>query len=82
MLEDKIIVKLLDLEGRMDKFATKVELKALRDEVMQSQDQMMVILNRLDQERIFTHRWVKDIENKVEVHDVDIKNIKVHLNKV
>lgn len=82
MSEDKIILKLVDLESRMDQFATKVELKSLRDEVMQSQDQMMVILNRLDQERFFTFEHMKQLKSRVDIHDVDIKNIKLHLNKV
>lgn len=79
---DKIFAKLVEHDQRFEEMATKVELNALRYEIMHSQDQMMVILNRLDQERFFSFDRLKQVESRVDIHDVDIKNIKLHLNQV
>lgn len=78
MSEDKIIAKLMEHDERFD--GVKEEFKALREEMLSGHDAEMAILKRLDEERIFTHKWVKDIEDKVEENTVEIKNIKLRLN--
>lgn len=61
--EDQIIKKLLDQNDRLERIkntlATQKELGSFKDEVITRQDEMITILERLDQERIFTHEWVK-----------------------
>lgn len=59
-----------DFRGEFDEF---------RNEVLTGQDQMIKILMRLDQERIFTHEWVKRIETEVAHHTEDINRIKLQL---
>ncbi|MBI5221228.1 MAG: hypothetical protein HY979_00275 [Candidatus Magasanikbacteria bacterium] len=78
-LFDKIITKLVEHDQRFEEMATKVELSALRDEILQGQDKMMVILNRLDQESASTNFLLRKVTDKVEIHDQDILKIKTRL---
>jgi hypothetical protein len=53
MAEDKIVKKLLEHD---EKFADiRREISDLRRDTLQGQDEMIGILRRLDQERIFTN---------------------------
>lgn len=70
--EDKIIQKLIEMDKKMDGLSTKKELGEFRAEVLDIFDKQGVILQRLDQERLFTIEWVKRIE-------ADITKIKQHL---
>ena len=71
--EDKIISKLLDIEERMATKDDVAEIKKTVDHHTQILDELSVILQRLDQERIFTQEWVKRIE-------ADVNKIKLQLN--
>ncbi len=70
MNEEKIIAKLVDHDEQLreikDNMVTKNELAEFKDEYLQGQDEMMTILKRLDEDRIFTHRWVDRIESDLE----------------
>lgn len=76
MNEDKIISKLIEHDKKIDEVVTKTEFAEFRDKVLTGQDRMMNVLERLDQERIFTTAWVGRIEKEVEEHTREIKNIK------
>ncbi len=76
MNEDKIISKLIEHDRKLDEVVTKSEFNDFKDKVLTGQDKMMNILERLDQERIFTTAWVGRIEKEVEEHTREIKNIK------
>jgi len=52
MAEDKIIKKLLEHDDRFEKIDEKID--DFRREVLTGQEEMVTILQRLDQERIFT----------------------------
>ncbi len=77
--QDKIIKKLLEHEEKMDTFVTKQEFGAFREEMLRGQDKMVAILERLDDERVFTNKWIKDIEDKVEISRQDIQIVKIQL---
>ena len=49
-------------------------------EIYNTLDEMMVILKKLDQERIFTTEWIRRIEGEVETHTREIKRIKEKLS--
>jgi uncharacterized protein YjgD (DUF1641 family) len=66
MNEDKIIEKLIDHEEQLSEIKQKIATKDDIHEVMQTQDEMMTILKRLDEDRIFTHKWVDRIESDLE----------------
>lgn len=82
MASDKIIQKLLEhdeqLEFICENMATKNEINALLD----GQDQMITILKRLDEERIFTIEWVRRIEKEVEEQKKKIKEHSGLLQKI
>lgn len=73
---DKIIDKLVEHDGRLDQMVTKNEFNTFKDQILTGQDKMMQILQRLDQERIFTQEWIKRIEKEVENHTKEISKIK------
>ncbi len=60
MNEEKIIKHLIQLENRLEKKVDKVdnkidrELGSLRNDVNDKLDAILVIVQRLDQERVFT----------------------------
>lgn len=49
-----IEARLFSMDQRMDSFVTRVEFNTAIDSIMTTMDGMMVILQRLDQERVFT----------------------------
>ncbi|KKW17528.1 MAG: hypothetical protein UY58_C0002G0014 [Candidatus Magasanikbacteria bacterium GW2011_GWA2_50_22] len=66
MDEDKIIQKLVEIDQKLEGVATKDELSGFRQDVMDGLDKQLVILQRLDQERLFSIERVKRIEEDVE----------------
>ena len=75
---DKIIEKLVEMDQKIDWLhehtATKEELSALEGRLSITLDQQGVILQRLDQERIFTLERIKRIEA-----DVDKMKVVLHI---
>ena len=76
MNEDKITQKLLEQDKQFDRIGEKLDKTLTREEYLQGQDEVMVILRRLDQERIFTAEWVKRIEREVKQHSIEIAKMK------
>src|SRR3989338_7026123 len=64
--QDKLIKIVMQHTDMMGNFVTKDEFHKFRDDVLDGQDKMIAILKRLDEERVFTHKWVKEVEEKVE----------------
>jgi chromosome segregation ATPase len=94
MADDKIIKKLSEhddrfrkVDERFDKIDERFDkiderLDNFRQEFLHGQDQMMTILKRLDEERIFTLEWVKRIESKVETQKQELEKQKAEINKI
>lgn len=76
MPKNEIILKLLEHDDHFERIEKKIDKTITREEFLQGYDEMMVILKRLDQERIFTAEWVKRIEKEVEEHRQEIIKIK------
>lgn len=76
MPKDKIILKLLEHDERLERIEGKVDSMITRKEYLQGYDEMITILRRLDQERIFTIEWVRRMEKEVEEHRRAINKIK------
>jgi hypothetical protein len=57
---------------------TKEEFGKLLDR----QDQMITILKRLDEERVFTFEWIKRIEAKVKEQEEELKKQKEDIQKL
>ncbi len=74
MNEEKIIKKLFEHD---DEFvAVNKKIDDFRRETLNGQEQMITILKRLDQERIFTAEWIRRIETDVEVNKEEIIKMK------
>ncbi|OGY41764.1 MAG: hypothetical protein A2Y82_02710 [Candidatus Buchananbacteria bacterium RBG_13_36_9] len=78
MPEDKIIQKLLEHDDRFEKLEGKMDENFRK--VNDTLESIVTIVQRLDQERIFTAEWVKRIEKEVEDHTKEIKDMKLKLN--
>ena len=85
MDEDKVIQKLFDHDNEFQK--VRDEIREFRNEYLKGQDQMMQILNRLDQERVFTNlaiqRLTEGLEKtkvRVREHEQEITAIKRQLH--
>ena len=72
MNEDLVINKLIEIDQKLGSYATNARVDALEQRILQNQDEMLVILKRLDEERHFTVEWVRRIE-------ADVDRIKTHL---
>ncbi len=75
MSNDKVIKKLIEQDEQLEKLGKNMATRLDLDEMRTVMDKAMTILERLDQERIFTQEWVKRIEN-------DVDRIKKHLHLV
>ncbi|MFH1192881.1 MAG: hypothetical protein V1656_01010 [Candidatus Jorgensenbacteria bacterium] len=73
---DLIVGKLVEHDKKLDGVVMKDEFQNFKHQVLTAQDEMVTILRRLDQERIFTTAWVGRIEKEVEEHTREIKSIK------
>ncbi|MDI6734438.1 MAG: hypothetical protein QMD50_03065 [Patescibacteria group bacterium] len=76
MNEDKVIQKLIEHDKKLDELVTKTEFHDFKNRIFIAQDEIITILRRLDEERIFTTAWVSRIEKEVEEHKEEIAKIK------
>lgn len=79
MNEDAVIQKLIEHDHRFDEMsvnmATKEDIRDIKDTL----EGIVTIVQRLDQERIFTTEWVRRIETEVDRHRVEIDKVKQRL---
>lgn len=68
--------KLLEHDEQFEKIAARLDSMVTRKEYLKGYDEMITILRRFDQERIFTTEWVKRIEREVQQHQQEITNMK------
>ncbi len=68
----------LVLDNR-ERMATKEEMNRRLDEIIKGQDQMMVVLLRVDQERAATNARIDRVEGDVETNKSQIKRIRTKL---
>ena len=86
MDEDKVINKLLEHDDRLDKLVTKADFFEFKNGITKVQDEMLGILRRLDQERIFTNEVIRQMQEELrdqkkvsERHETQIQRIKQQL---
>jgi hypothetical protein len=82
---DRITDKLLEHDDRFDKLE-KTMAEGF-SKVNDNLEEIVTIVQRLDQERIFTVQWIRRIEDevgeqkiKIQEHDVMLKKVKAELN--
>ena len=86
MDEDKVINKLQEHDDRLDKLVTKADVFEFKNGITKVQDEMLGILRRLDQERIFTNEVIRQMQEELreqkkvsERHETQIQRIKQQL---
>jgi hypothetical protein len=74
-------VEFLALENRLDNKIENLGQNILiyKDEISVGMDKQMEILQRLDQERIFTNETIKRMQKEMEAHEQQLQKIKKHL---
>lgn len=77
---DRIITKLIEHDEKLNNIVTKDEFQELKEESFQKSDEIISIVKKLDEERIFTIGRIDRIENEVGTHGTEINKIKVQLN--
>ncbi|NQV90570.1 hypothetical protein HQ487_04165 [Candidatus Uhrbacteria bacterium] len=65
-IQDKIIEALVEIKSDIKEIKSDLASKPSKDEVLGGFDEQQVVLQRLDQERIFTLERIKRIEADVE----------------
>lgn len=82
MNEDLVIKEIVslreDVETIKETMSTKDDIRNL----LAAQDEMMVILKRLDEERVFTYAMVKRIEERVDTIEKESGIQRQELNRV
>ena len=83
---DRVFKKLIEHDDKFDKMLTKQEFVDFKEAHFRGQDKMMVILERLDQERVFTNEAIKRLQvgleeqkKKTAEYDVEFAKIKKQL---
>jgi uncharacterized protein YjgD (DUF1641 family) len=76
MPEEQIIQKLLEHDEQLEFIRENMATKGDFSRVLTQQEEMITILKRLDEERIFTVEWIKRIEKEVDDHRVEITKMK------
>lgn len=74
-MDDRVILKkLFEHDDRFDRIEKKAE--DFRDQMLTGMDKMMVVLERLDQERIFTTETIHRVQREVERQQKEIDHIR------
>ncbi|MBP9749035.1 hypothetical protein KBD18_02395 [Patescibacteria group bacterium] len=73
MDEQKVVQKLIELDEKVETMATQKSIDHLSSFVSKALDDQLVILQRLDQERVFTTERVKRIETELEQVKLQLK---------
>lgn len=76
MIDNEVIKKLIEHDEKLDKLLTREEFDEFKDSFFQGQDQMMAILTRLDQGRVFKVERIKRIEKRVDDQQIELIQIK------
>ena len=76
---DKVALQVVRNSEAINRMVTKEEFSEFKEEVLLGQDRIITILERLDQERIFTAEWIRRVEADVEKNKREIEKIKKKL---
>lgn len=86
MNEDAVIQKLLEHDGKFNALLTKSDFDEFKNTYFNGQDQIMRILTRLDEERVFTNEAINKMQEemteqkrKIDEHEGWLIKIKTRL---
>ncbi|MFH1188146.1 MAG: hypothetical protein V1688_04810 [bacterium] len=78
----RVIDKLLDHDDKLDWLKENMVTKEEFRKFLDSQDKVTTMLERLDQERIFTNRNVGRHEEKIEFYDIKIEQHETDIRRI
>ncbi len=79
---DKIETLLLQHDERLDNIEERLDKTVTTEQFTTAYEEMITILKRLDDERVFTVEWVKRLELRVDAHEKELTDQKDDLQKV
>lgn len=79
---NRVINKLLDHDDKLDWLKDNMVTKEEFRKFLDSQDKVTTMLERLDQERIFTNRNVGRHEEKIEFYDIKIEQHETDIRRI
>ncbi len=70
---EKMAEKIIEIDERLERVEEKISgIEESMSAVINSQDQMMVILKRLDVDRYATIEWLRGVQHRVEVQEARV----------
>ena len=72
MSEGKIIKKLLEHDDKLAAIEERLDNMVTREEYLRGHDEIMVILKRVDEERLVTHYTLQKLTEMVERHEMKL----------
>ncbi|MBI4435359.1 hypothetical protein HY630_01695 [Candidatus Uhrbacteria bacterium] len=87
MHEDKVIEKLIEHDAKLDSLIPLVEeFREFRQEVTSTNEKMLTIMKRLDEDRHFIAAWIQRVEDDlretkktVSLHEIELRAVKQRL---
>lgn len=73
---DEQILKQLATKSGIENLVTRDEFRQSQSEIYSRLDEIITVVRRLDQERVFTFEYVRRVESEVEKNRRDIDRIK------
>ncbi|MBE0447569.1 MAG: hypothetical protein IBX64_05655 [Actinobacteria bacterium] len=73
---DEEILKYVATKSDLENLVSRDEFRQSQDKILSRVDEIVAIVRRLDQERVFTFEYVKRLEAEVEKNRKDIDHIK------
>ncbi len=86
MNEDLVIQKLLEHDSKIDEMLYELSNNVVKKSdisiLIESQDEIMKILKRLDEERIFTNEHFKRVDNRLDANEEKTETIEKRVDKI
>lgn len=64
--EERFDASMANIDARFDRVERRIDNCVTKDEFHSRMDEVVTILRRLDQERVFTTEWIRRIESDVD----------------
>lgn len=79
-MNEKIAAKLIQHDKALGEIKDSMVTKKEHQDVLDSLDQILRIVKRLDQERTFSNQWAKGVNKDIEKQEQEIIKIKKAVN--
>lgn len=79
MNEDKIIKILLNHSEILEKMENSMLTKEDGRKMVNSLENVATICKKIQEDHVFAVEWLKRLQNRSEIHEDDLRRIKLHL---